>query len=169
MSKKGAKIMKVKRVVLSKSKKDELLLENFVNLQKALTHMAIRMDTLSSNISRVLELFETTAKSFTKKQEEASTADVVRKLDSLTDQISRLLMLFETTAQSFVKKQETGEEKDLVKKLDILLDQNKTIAKGLTLVEEKIRHRLYGESESPMHHRMERAGERPAPRMLPKL
>ncbi|MBM3247218.1 hypothetical protein FJZ17_01595 [Candidatus Pacearchaeota archaeon] len=71
------------------------------------------------------------------------------KFDVLSDNISRLLQLFEIAAKSFVKKQEENgfskEDRALVEKLDVLLDQNKTIAKGLTLVEEKIRHKIYPE------------------------
>ena len=61
-----------------------------------------------------------------------------------------MLQLFEISAKSFVKKQEEGghEDKDLLHKLDTLLDQNKTIASGLTLMEEKIKHRS-GEHELP--------------------
>lgn len=89
-----------------------MLIENFVNLQKVLTNLAI-------------------------------------KFESLSDQISKLLQLFEISAKSFVEKQspEFGEkekDKEFLEKLDKLLDQNKTIAKGLTLMEEKLRERIYG-------------------------
>lgn len=89
-----------------------MLIENFVNLQKVLTNLAV-------------------------------------KFESLSDQISKLLQLFEISAKSFVEKQspELGEkekDKEFLEKLDKLLDQNKTIAKGLTLMEEKLRERIYG-------------------------
>ncbi len=73
-------------------------------------------------------------------------ANLSIKFDGLSDQISKLLQLFEIAAKSFVKKQEDGtsEDRDLLKKLDTMLEQNKTIAKGLTLIEEKVRHKIGG-------------------------
>lgn len=85
---------------------ENALIDNFVKLQKVMTNLSIRFDSLSDNITKLLQLFEIAAKSFVQKQEEK------------------------------------GGEADLLVKLDTLLDQNKTIAKGLTLIEEKIRHKL---------------------------
>ena len=67
------------------------------------------------------------------------------KFYHLSDQISKLLQLFEIAAKSFVKKQEVGGtgDKDLLQKIDALLEQNKVIARGLTLMEEKLRERIY--------------------------
>lgn len=82
------------------------------------------------------------------------------KFDNLSDNIARLLQIFEITAKSFVKKTEEPtpifekEDKELVNKLDSLLEQNKTIAKGLTLIEEKIRHKIYGENTNPQNTRL---------------
>lgn len=93
-------------------KLNELLIENFVNMQKALTNLTV-------------------------------------KFNSLGDQISSLLRLFETSARSFADKLSSGvpdaeKDREFLEKLDKLLDQNKIIAKGLTLMEEKMRERLYG-------------------------
>jgi hypothetical protein len=127
------------------------LIENFVNMQKVLTNLSVKFDVLSDNISRLLQLFEITAKSFIKKNDE----------------------------NGFTK-----EDKALVEKLDVLLDQNKTIAKGLTLVEEKIRHKIYPE-ESLLRKTQERNDrttmqlssepskseflEKPRPKPLPRI
>ncbi|MBU1136389.1 MAG: hypothetical protein ABIG37_02565 [Nanoarchaeota archaeon] len=94
-------------------KLNSMLIENFVNLQKVLTNLST-------------------------------------KFDSLSDQISKLLQLFEISAKSFAEKLETGtpdleKDKEFLDKLNRLLDQNKVIAKGLTLMEGKMRERLYGE------------------------
>lgn len=97
------------------------------------------------------------------------------KFDHLSENISRLLNLFELSAQSFMRKTETGvetvEDKDVLKKLDTLLDQNKTIAKGLTLIEEKIRHKVYGDSSKDEHPLADMGLERfrHKPRPLPRL
>ena len=95
---------------------------------------------------------------------------------ALSNNISSLLSLFEESAKSYMKKQETGapgDEKDLLRKLDTLLDQNKTIAKGLTLIEEKIRHKVYPENAMNSISKEEEVPfgmpGRPRPRPLPKI
>jgi hypothetical protein len=90
---------------------DAKLLENFVALQKVNTNLA-------------------------------------EKFDKLANQISNLLILFETAARSFATSpnvQANEKDKEFLDKIDRLLDQNKTIAKGLTLMEERIRERVYGQ------------------------
>jgi hypothetical protein len=101
----------VKKKALTNREIQLALIENFVNLQKVLTNLTVKFDGLSDNISRLLQLFEISAKSFIRKQEESK-----------------------------------GDEKDFLRKLDILLEQNKTVAKGLTLIEEKLRHKVYGDT-----------------------
>lgn len=106
---------KVKNKKVSEPNVDKLLIENFVALQKVMSDMAI-------------------------------------KFDSLTNQISKLLNLFENSAKSFSEKQSLGitnEDKDFLDKLDKLLEQNKVIAKGITLMEERVRERKSG--QAPYH------------------
>ena len=91
---------------------NSILVENFVNLQKALTNLTV-------------------------------------KFESLSDQISKLLQLFEISAKSFAEKLATGapdieKDREFLDKLNKLLEQNKVIAKGLTLMEERVRERIYG-------------------------
>lgn len=77
---------------------------------------------------------------------------LAEKFDRLANQISALLALFETTARSFASSpgvQSSEKDKEFLDKINRLLDQNKTIAKGLTLMEERIRERVYGQS-APM-------------------
>lgn len=96
-----------KKDVMTKAELEQALLNNFVNLQKVLTNLSIKFEDLSNNISKILQLFEISAKSFAEKY-----------------------------SGSF------GEsDKEFLKKLDALLDQNKTIAKGIMLMEEKVRQR----------------------------
>lgn len=117
---------------------NEALIQNFINLQKVMTNLSIKFDSLSDQMSRLLQLFEISAKTFVTKQEEVG---------------------------------EKKEDQDLVKKLDALLDQNKTIAKGLTLVEEKIRHRIYGDLPSTPSTTNQPGSiqAKPLPRQIPKF
>lgn len=92
-----------KEKTVDKLEFEQTLLDNFVNLQKVLTNIAVKFDGLSDQISKLLQLFEISAKSFAEKSS-----------DSEID----------------------GESLD---KLDTLLEQNKTIAKGIMLMEERMR------------------------------
>src|SRR3989338_8801652 len=67
-------------------------------------------------------------------------ADVSVKLASLAEQISSLLKLFEASAKSFKEKKEREkiETRGITDKLNELVEQNKTIAKGLSFVEEEM-------------------------------
>ena len=96
---------------MTKKELDEALIANFVNLQKVLTNLSIRFDDLSGNITKLLQLFEISAKSFAEKYEKGIGG----------------------------KSEES--DKEFLKKLDSLLDQNKIIAKGIMMMEEKIRDR----------------------------
>ncbi len=132
MAKKSVKANHTKK--LSNKEIQLALIENFVGMQKVLTNLTARFDLLSDHIARLLQIFEISAKSFLRKQEEGMT-----------------------------------EERDVLKKLDTLLDQNKTIAKGLTLIEEKIRHKVYGNEKE--EHNLSEFGlsHRVKPRPLPRL
>jgi hypothetical protein len=80
--------------------------------------------------------------------------DMAEKFDKLTKQISSLLALFETTARSFATNPNikmAEKDKEFLDKIDKLLDQNKTIAKGLTLMEHKIREKMYGPINTPTY------------------
>lgn len=71
--------------------------------------------------------------------------DLAEKFDKLSKELSSLLNLFESAAKSFASNpivQQTEKDKEFLDKIDRLLDQNKTIAKGLTLMEGKIKDRI---------------------------
>lgn len=86
---------------------EEAILQNFISLQKVLTNLTIKFEDMSENISKLLQLFEISAKNFVEKYPSG---------DGTVDQ-------------------------EFIRKLDSLLDQNKTIAKGIMLMEEKVRNK----------------------------
>lgn len=63
------------------------------------------------------------------------------KFGALSDNITKLLNIFEEAAKSFASGGRS-DDKDLLDKIDSLLNQNKTIAKGLVLMEGKLRGRV---------------------------
>lgn len=111
MEKKEGKAPTRKKDSMSKSELEQALLNNFVNLQKVLTNLSIKFDELSDNISKLLQLFEISAKSFAEKY-------------------------------SGEGEETNGGDTQMLSKLDSLLDQNKTIAKGIMMMEEKIRQKV---------------------------
>lgn len=85
-------------------------------------------------------------------------ANLAEKFDKLSQQLTNLLNLFESAARSFAEhpsNQVTEKDKEFLEKVDKLLEQNKTIAKGLTLMEERIRERVYG-GPRPSEERFEK-------------
>jgi len=104
------RVDEIKPKVSKKPDVNHLLIENFVNLQRVMTNLSIKFDNLSDQISKLLQLFEISAKAFTEKELGRGSLD-------------------------------REKDKELVDKLNVLLDQNKTIAKGLTLMEQRVRER----------------------------
>jgi len=115
---------------MSAREREELLIENFVGLQHAMTNMSIKFGALSDNIARLLQVFEESAKNFISGGK--------------------------------------PDDNDMLKKIDSLLNQNKTIAKGLVLMEGKLRGRS-DEPESPRRIPSRAVDMPPArPRPLPR-
>lgn len=89
MVKKSGENKKVERKPSSPKKNaniDKALIENFISLQKVMTTMAIKFDSLSNQISKLLEIFEISAKSLAEKGYSMEDRKVVEKLDSLLEQ-----------------------------------------------------------------------------------
>jgi len=97
---------------MSKAEIERALIDNFITMQKVLTNLSVRFDDLSAKMEKLLEVFEISAKSFAEKYPEGMT-----------------------------EKPTADVETDFLRKLDALLDQNKTIAKGIMLMEEKIKNK----------------------------
>lgn len=85
---------------------EKILIENFVSLQKVMTNLSLKFDNLTGQISKLLELFEISAKSLAEKD--------------------------------FELEKSNKENKKILEKIEGILEQNKTIARGLTLMNEKI-------------------------------
>lgn len=80
--------------------------------------------------------------------------DLAEKFDKLSKQISELLSLFEMAAKSFAQhpaNQVSEKDTEFLDKIDKLLEQNKTIARGLTMMEERMREKIYGFSKDGSH------------------
>lgn len=93
--------------------------------------------------------------------------DMAEKFGKLSGEISQLLALFEVTARNFTRNMPIGEQekdKEFLTKIDKLLDQNKTLAKGLTLMEGRLRERMYGAHPQSPEARQHPGVSRPPPK-----
>ena len=108
----GDNVKKSSGKKMTAREREELLIENFVGLQHAMTNLSIKFGSLSDNIVKLLNVFEEAARSF------ASGG--------------------------------RSDDKDMLNKIDSLLNQNKTIAKGLVLMEGKLRGRSEPSPVSPV-------------------
>ena len=104
--------------------------------------------------------------------------NLAEKFDKLSHQINSLLGLFETAAKSFAEKSPAAEkDRAFGERIDALFEQNKLIAKGITLIEEKmaIAPEKKPQQEKPEYTQSTSATESPAPaiafsnRPLPKF
>ncbi len=82
---------------------NKVMLENFVSLQKVMTNLSFKLDNLTTQISKLLEIFEISAKALAEKDFEVEK-----------------------------------DNKEVLDKMNILLDQNKVLARGLSLMHERI-------------------------------
>ena len=110
-----------KKKAMTKAELEESSITNFTNLQRVLTNLSLKFEDLSNNMSKLLQLFEISAKSFAEKYSGKSEE-------------------LEKNTEKQIQSQNESDKKYL-EKLDSLLDQNKTIAKGIMLMEGRIRQR----------------------------
>ncbi len=124
--KKIPKKSSVNKSKMTAREREELLIENFVGLQHAMTNMSIKFGALSDNISKLLQVFEDSAKNFISGGK--------------------------------------PDDAEMLKKIDSLLNQNKTIAKGLVLMEGKLRGRgdVADQSMTPRVGGMPRSSMQPS-------
>lgn len=69
---------------------DKVLIQNFVSLQKVMVNLSLKFDELSTQISKLLSLFELSAKTLTTKDFNLTgreeNKDLMKKIDDLLDQ-----------------------------------------------------------------------------------
>lgn len=108
-----------------------------------------RMTESSSKKESAKKIEETLIQNLVELQKVHTT--LLEKFDKLSNQLSALLQLFESAARSFAEhpaNKVSEKDKDFLEKIDRLLDQNKTIAKGLMLMEDRMKQRVYGPNTS---------------------
>jgi hypothetical protein len=99
---------------MTKAQKEDLLIENFVGLQKAMTHLSLKFENLSDNLSKLLEVLELSARNYLTKEapKDSSSSELAKQVNYLIDQnkaIAEGLLLIDDTIR---KKQQSNEEKE---------------------------------------------------------
>lgn len=91
---------------VNKPEVENILIDNFVSFQKVMTNLSVKFDNLANQISKLLDLFEISAKALAEKDYEIEKSN--------------------------------KENAKILGKIENVLEQNKTIARGLTLMHDKI-------------------------------
>jgi hypothetical protein len=115
-------VEEVKKVLVTTPKKkrltarerEELLIGNFIELQKVMTNLSIKFENLSDNISNLLTIFELSARDYLSRKQNKSETD-----------------------------------KDLLDKVNSLMEQNRTIAKGIIMIDDKVRTKIPSPTQVP--------------------
>jgi hypothetical protein len=79
---------KATAIPVKENNTEKILIENFVDIQKVMTNLIIKMDNLSGQMSKLLGLFENSAKSLSEKGylETKTDPKIIEKLNNLTEQ-----------------------------------------------------------------------------------
>ena len=78
--------MKKNRKKQISRKIEEILIENFVGLQKVMTNLSIKFELLSDNISKLLEILELSAKNYLEKEKVVGENDLEKRINFLIEQ-----------------------------------------------------------------------------------
>ena len=103
---------KVTKVIHESTKEvrvDRALTDNFIALQKVMVNLSVKFDSLSTQISKLLELFEISAKNLARKDMDSTRADMM---------------------------QASYDSKKVIERLDMISQQAGLIGKGLALIHE---------------------------------
>ncbi|MFH1917889.1 MAG: hypothetical protein ABIJ14_02175 [Nanoarchaeota archaeon] len=92
------------------SETERILIENFVSLQKVMVNLSIKFDNLNNQISKLLNLFEISAKALAEKGiDTGGDKEMIKKIDSLLEQnklIARgLTLMHENRGESMLSQQ----------------------------------------------------------------
>ncbi len=112
--------MRIHSLTEEDARTEKILIENFVALQRVMTHLSEKFDSLGTQISKMLNLFEISAKALAEKEfntekENKDVKKMVEKFDMLLEQnktIAKGLILLHDEISPSKNIQETKEEEE---------------------------------------------------------
>lgn len=88
------RVVKKKSNKMSAAKREELLIENFVGLQRVMINLSVKFENLSDNISKLLNVFELSAKDIVAnrgRQSQEVDRELINRINMLLDQNKNLI------------------------------------------------------------------------------
>ena len=89
-SKKGGSLEKSRQKASDEDELNRAVLNNLISLQKVMVNLALKIDSLSTQMSKLLELFEISARSLAKKDfgydMDNESKKILQKLDAISQQ-----------------------------------------------------------------------------------
>lgn len=116
--------MRIHSLTEEDARTEKILIENFVALQRVMTHLSERFDSLGTQISKMLNLFEISAKALAEKEfntekENKDVKKMVEKFDILLEQnktiAKGLILLHDEISPSKNIQEAKEEEKELIR------------------------------------------------------
>jgi len=72
---------------MTAKEREDLLIENFTGIQHAMTNLSMKFSSLSDNITKLLHIFELSARNFMKEgKDDSKSKEVIGKMDALLNQ-----------------------------------------------------------------------------------
>jgi seryl-tRNA synthetase len=102
---------------LSNREIQELLIDNFVGLQKAMTNLSFKFEALAEQNAKLLQIFELAAKNYISGETGEQKKDVIDKINSLLEQnkvIAGGLVMLEEQLRNQTPEIERREERTVV-------------------------------------------------------
>ena len=115
---------------MTAKEREEIMIENFVGLQKAMTNLSVKFESLTEQINNLLEIYEKAAKNFYNAKKEGD-------VDSKT----------------FSGRAQARNDNEIRDKINDLMEQNKTLAKGMVLMQEKMGMKEHESEEDKGKHK----------------
>jgi hypothetical protein len=122
---------------------EKALVENFISLQKVMTNMALKFDSLSTQISKLLELFELSAKSLSEKGFSMEDRKTTEKIDNLLEQnkiIAKGVALLHESRQEIIEQpQQEIRRLQIPQQIQRTMEQPRELPMGSMPIRERIK------------------------------
>lgn len=112
---------------------ERALIDNFIGLQKVMTNLSVKFETLSDNISKLLNLFELSAKAVAEKEvvsekDKKDNAQILEKINEMIEQnkiiAQGVAMIHEKENEIYSAENSQEEQMDVPRPTPVQIPQN---------------------------------------------